>query len=309
MEAFISIFVLVGCIVFAGWPLLALPRVRTALAGAVGSGCMGLGATVVGLIASGILQMQPLAAVVLAADNTPAITDAKSETPAAPAEKTSAPESGSASKDSAASSKDTVSPSPASDPAIDAERETLIIPPGRPQWIESEPSLTGSIHTVYVCSGPFALPSQANRALDDALVRATRDYVSGQLGDSLATRFIDYDAKSIKQRFVKPECVYREIITASVGPMHQVHALLQFDPEFRKELDSRWETVRATSRLFQMGLFSGAGLLLITSVFGYFRLDHATRGYYTGRLQFMTAAAILAVVGASAVVAQWIHWL
>ncbi len=309
MEAFISIFVLIGCVLFAGWPLLTLPRVRTVLTGAAGSGCMGLGAAIVGLVASGMLQLQPFAAVVVAADNTPAITDAKSETPAAPDEKTSAPDSGSASKDSTGSSKEIQRPSPASDPAIEAERETLIIPPGRPQWIEAEANLTGEIHTVYVCSGPFALPSQANRALDDAMVRATRDYISGQLGDSLATKFIDYDAKTIKQRFVKPEKVYREIITASVGPMHQVHALLEFDSEFRKELDGRWETVRATSRLFQMGLFSGAGLLLITSVFGYFRLDHATRGYYTGRLQFMTAAAILAVVGASAVVAQWIHWL
>jgi hypothetical protein len=39
------------------------------------------------------------------------------------------------------------------------------------------------------------------------------------------------------------------------------------------------------------------------------RLDNATRGYYTGRLQFMTAATILGVIGAGAVLAQWIHWL
>jgi len=67
--------------------------------------------------------------------------------------------------------------------------------------------------------------------------------------------------------------------------------------------------VRATSRLAQTGLLSGGVLLLLGSIFGYFRLDNATRGYYTGRLQFMTAAAILAVVGAGAVLAQWIHWL
>ena len=59
----------------------------------------------------------------------------------------------------------------------------------------------------------------------------------------------------------------------------------------------------------QTGLVSGAMLLLLTSVFGYFRLDNATRGYYTGRLQFMTAAAILAVVGAGVIAAQYITWL
>jgi hypothetical protein len=45
------------------------------------------------------------------------------------------------------------------------------------------------------------------------------------------------------------------------------------------------------------------------SVFGYFRLDNATRGYYTGRLQFMAAAAILAIVGAGALLGRWITWL
>ena len=45
------------------------------------------------------------------------------------------------------------------------------------------------------------------------------------------------------------------------------------------------------------------------SVFSYFRLDNATRGCYTGRLQFLTAAAILAVIGGGVFAARWIHWL
>jgi hypothetical protein len=61
--------------------------------------------------------------------------------------------------------------------------------------------------------------------------------------------------------------------------------------------------------LTQLGLFAGAGLLLIGSIFSYFRLDNATRGYYTGRLQFMTAASILAVIGGGIFAARWIHWL
>ena len=43
-------------------------------------------------------------------------------------------------------------------------------------------------------------------------------------------------------------------------------------------------SIRANSRLTQLGLFAGAGLLFLGSVFGYFRLDNATRGYYTGSL-------------------------
>ena len=55
----------------------------------------------------------------------------------------------------------------------------------------------------------------------------------------------------------------------------------------------------------------GAGivLLLVTTLFGYFKLDTATRGYYTGRLQFAAAAAILALVAASVLLAKWIPWM
>jgi len=94
-----------------------------------------------------------------------------------------------------------------------------------------------------------------------------------------------------------------------VGEMHEHFALLEFGPEFRAELDERWTKVKATSRVLQTGLVSGAALLLLASVFGYFRLDNATRGYYTGRLQFMTAAAVLAVVGAGVIMARYIAWL
>jgi hypothetical protein len=99
------------------------------------------------------------------------------------------------------------------------------------------------------------------------------------------------------------------VITVSFGPMHQTHALLTFDEKFRKELAARWTKVKGASRLGQLGFFAAGGLLLISSIFGYFRLDNATRGYYTGRLQFMTAAAILTIVGAGAILAQWITWL
>ena len=163
--------------------------------------------------------------------------------------------------------------------------------------------MTGDAQQYAVSSEPWHSKTEARRKLDEALVAQTTDYITEHLGSSLATKFpsLHYDAKTIRQRFVKSENIYDEtIISPSVGPMHQLHALLEFGPSFRDELDEKWAEVCATSRLFQAGLFSGAGLLLLASVFGYFRLDNATRGYYTGRLQFLTAAAILAVVGAGA---------
>jgi hypothetical protein len=186
---------------------------------------------------------------------------------------------------------------------------SIIIPAGRPQWVKDRRSdQSGSVHKIYVTSDPHTLASDAQRALEESMKRATNEYISDQLNSPLAARFVPYSIDTIQDRFVKQ--TYNEMINfESVGLMEQRHALLEFDQSFRDELRQTWAGRIADSRLYQVGLGAGAALLLLGSVFSYFRLDNATRGYYTGRLQFMAAAAILAVVGAGAVLAQWIHWL
>jgi hypothetical protein len=203
-------------------------------------------------------------------------------------------------------------PAEASDPIADILQVTVEIPPGRPEWVGSEPDYSGKVHTVPVASGPYAMPKQAERALDEAIVKATNRYIAEQLDSELAPRFLHYDIRRIKDKKSRHPLLretYHDRAQYSVGPMHENFALLEFGPEFREELASRWDKVRATSRLVQTLLFAGAALLLVGSVFGYFRLDNATRGYYTGRLQFMTGAAILTIVGAGALLARWITWL
>ncbi|HMC11474.1 MAG TPA: hypothetical protein VKH44_09300 [Pirellulaceae bacterium] len=299
MDAYLPLTVLVTltvCFLVAARPILLSARLCPALAKAGGSGCIGLGAAVVGLLAGGFVQVPGM--------TTKAVADEKEPQATAPSEVAEAPPA--ARKSSAAEA----------DPEIDAPRDTVEIPPGRPEWVGSEPSTRGKLHTVAVSSGPYATNKQSIKALDAAIVKATNDYMADQLGSERAPQLLraawpsDYSARAIKKRFITGEKNnYHDVARYSVGWMHENFALLEFDPKFRNELDSRWARVRATSRLAQTGLFSGAALLLVTSVFGYFRLDNATRGYYTGRLQFMTAAAILAVVGAGAVLAQWIPWL
>ena len=53
----ISMLTLLACALAAGWPLLFLPRVRPALLGAGGTGCIGLGSAIMALVASGFAPM------------------------------------------------------------------------------------------------------------------------------------------------------------------------------------------------------------------------------------------------------------
>jgi hypothetical protein len=289
---------LVGTAIVAAGPLFRLPQFRRVLAGIGGSGLMALGATTFGLIAGGVIEVPSLSSQASAQEPTLAEVDES-------AAKSSAEGSG-------ASAAPTAEAPAASDPSL-APSVTIHIPAGRPSWTSAEPVTTGKdLDTIPVGSGPYKRLSDARRALDRAIEAATNEYIRNHLGDSqLAPQLLRYDVQQIKSRFVKRENLYEDApnFPDSVGEMHECFALLEFTPEFRAELDHGWATVRSTSRMTQLGLFAGAALLLLASVFGYFRLDNATRGYYTGRLQFLTAAAILAVIGAGVFAAQWIHWL
>jgi hypothetical protein len=188
---------------------------------------------------------------------------------------------------------------------------TIVIPAGRPEWVSARKSdfSDPEVHRIYVTSGPYKLPQDAQRGLDDALKQATDQYVADQLRSPLAAKFISHDPQTIRDRFVKQ--TYRETVNFAdpIGPMQQLHAQLEFDSAFRKQIHQHWVGRIAESRLYQIGLGAGAVLLLLTSVFGYFRLDNATRGYYSGRLQFLTAAAILAIVALASAAAFQFTWL
>lgn len=333
----LTFFILSTCVTalaLACWPLLLIRRFRPVLQVVSGSGCIAAGSTVVGLLAAGLIalpgdELSRAAAHESTSDSSPAAEPS----PVEPAKDASVASVDPATSVAPATSEaPTVSVTPAATPAQpeikldspeiappaqaeDIKIETLpdgsiVIPAGRPEWVKvAKSDLSDSnIHKIYVASGPYKLSRDAQRALEEAMKRATDDYVADQLHSPLAAKFIPYSLEAIQDRFVKQ--TYNETITSpSVGPMEQRHALLQFDEGFRNELRQHWAGRIAESRLYQVGLGAGAALLLLGSVFSYFRLDNATRGYYTGRLQFLTAAAILAIVALGAAAAFQFTWL
>jgi hypothetical protein len=288
--------ILALCALAAAWPLLAERRLRPSLVGITGTGCIAGGASLMAVLMSGLLPgITPTAA---AQDD----ATTKSETVAP-----------SSTEGSGAPTPDSRPPTPSpSDPVLEVPPTTeVVIPPGRPSWVEQDPQTNSSgIHTIPVSSYPYKRHIDAVNALNEQLEKELGRYIADHVGSELAPTFIRYEADAIRRELIKSENIYEEkIVSPTTGDMYQIHALVEIDQSFREGLDHQWQRFRATSRLTQLGLFAGAGLLLIGSIFSYFRLDNATRGYYTGRLQFLTAAAILAVIGGGAFVAQWIHWL
>jgi hypothetical protein len=194
----------------------------------------------------------------------------------------------------------------------------------RPEWLESEDVRTGEIDgvdTTAVCSGPFEHLGECRPALDAALEQAVSDYIDDYLGPVYGENFkassvVSYEAQYIREHLVGADNLFDEKRELSFGPMYQSHALIKFTPEFRQVLDERrsevdhqWQQFVVTGRLLGVALVFGLILAFLAVVSGYFRLDTATRGFYTARLQFLAAVAILAVIVAGALLARNVPWM
>ena len=157
--------------------------------------------------------------------------------------------------------------------------------------------------------------------MDLQLKKAVAAYIDDYFGPEAAGKcrvsdIIKYDLGYIKKHLVKRGNVFEEKLQMSFGPMYQTHALLEFGPEFRKELDGRRGDLERYAREVAIAVpVAGPGPRLrgravpAGVVFGYFRLDTATRGYYAGRLQFLAATAILIVIVAGALLASRVMWM
>jgi len=203
------------------------------------------------------------------------------------------------------------SPAENTAPLNTAPQAEVVVPPGRPEWVERIPvrKFQGTDETT-VCSDPFSTREACLPALDEKIAVAVMDYITEVTGSKLAPNLLAYDLPSIKEHLVPRQNYYEEtIVSPSVGPMHQIHARVQFDENFRREISDRWLQIRSAARLGQVGLAFIAILSVLATVAGFFRVDNASRGYYTGRLQWVAAGAILGLIVLGAFVARLIPWI
>jgi outer membrane biosynthesis protein TonB len=241
---------------------------------------------------------------------TPTTPKKSSEKPK-PAEKSSAEEKNSAEKPADAvklaetsaakpvEAESTAPPKKSSEPAAPTNP--------RPAWVDAPAKLSNGIYRTKVTVGPFATREECDRALPAELLKATNNYIDSYLGEG-ANQWVHlppgyYLGQGIRRGIPLPPGYangpgifrdqWQEDVLASFGPMIQVHTLLEFNEETRHDLQQRWLAGRAENRLGFAGLGAGLILALLGTMFGYLKIDTATRGYYTRRLQFVAVLAIL----------------
>ncbi len=75
--------------------------------------------------------------------------------------------------------------------------------------------------------------------------------------------------------------------------MHVTYTQLRLDEKFRHETQANWEELETRSRLKQTGLIGGGVLVTLLLLFGFTRIDTASRGYYSHRLFLLTLMVAL----------------
>lgn len=290
---FISLMLITALAIATVWPLR---RLRQAL---VGAACIGWGLVAGVTLLDIALENGPLVKLnfdsIASASEEPATATKSGEAPQVTAPQLTAPLAAEAPIPNAVC--------PDEECHLPEKADTLaltgniVYPADRPAWVEADFVHDGSeVQKMSVASGPFLKKQEAMRALDEELVKATRDYTVSYLGNSAAGTLVPVEIDYIKQHLIPPGHTYSEVLQVSVGPVHQVHALVEFNQDFRRHLDERWRSIVVTGRVARTGVIAGGVLLLLSVVFGYFKADNATRGYYSSRLQLASATVIMALV-------------
>lgn len=180
----------------------------------------------------------------------------------------------------------------------------------RPPWVGAPAYAENHVDYVPITSGPWVTRGECRRALHEAMADAVNEYVADHHGEEAAVQYVGIDLEYIENQ-LQAEPVYEEMVKyESIDhPMRQQHTLLKFGKDFRDEIERRWNQVVVTTRLAHVGLVLVAVLFGLGTIFSYFRLDTATKGYYSGRLQLATGTVILGLVAFGILVARWVPWL
>lgn len=193
-------------------------------------------------------------------------------------------------------------------PEVPIVSDVRYLSENRPAWLEMAPAFERGEMKVAVRGGPYQKARDCEADLEHQVQQVVRDFIREHLHSDVAPTLLTYTLKDLRTKHVVQQ-EFSEQLATRFGVMSQVHAQLVFDQSFQNELDDRWQEIRSKSRLLQLGLGVGVLMLFLATLFGFLRIDTATRGSYTGRLQFGAAAMILTLVAASVLLAKWIPWL
>jgi hypothetical protein len=102
----------------------------------------------------------------------------------------------------------------------------------------------------------------------------------------------------VQQNLVKDREQPKEVDDPILGKVHERTLKVEVDAKHFREMVEMDRQDRMQERELLLAKVLGGILALLTAVFGYYKLDEVTKGYYTGWLR-VAAIALIAAVGAT----------
>ncbi len=203
-------------------------------------------------------------------------------------------------KEPAGSTSDRQAGSPEKQPPAEAPKKAVAEDPSpgpdeRPEWVDWEegvPYKAGKACQMRIAVGPYSTRSECNQKLPERLHEAIDQYVAVYAGPEAREKVrlpLDY----IQSRLVQAE--WPETVDIGIPGVSaiQLHVLLEFDHEANATITEQWDRAVVNGRLAGIGGLAAGVLLLLSAVYGYLKIDLATKGAYRGRLRLAATGLIL----------------
>lgn len=179
-----------------------------------------------------------------------------------------------------------------------------------PAWVHQ-----GSFHEedcdyILIKTEGCATPLDANSELNEEIATAISDALDRRFGDqvgqqiTLSSEYIKTNVLMEGRSIVRP---YQDEFTEEIadrlgkkyGEFYRGYAQLKLDTAFYNDAQTRWRQEQTRLRLITVAFVSLTVLALLTTTYGYLRLNQATRGFYSTRLLTIGIAAIMLLAAAT----------
>ena len=150
--------------------------------------------------------------------------------------------------------------------------------PTRPDWVAAPPSAANSA-TIVLHAGPETSRTELQNAIQQKLAAAATDYCSSQFGRLEAPLQISpTELKSILIAKTHLETQQRSVGSGGQEvPVYDQWALVEFTPAARRFLESHWQTLAVTPRLWIAGEIACGLFALLAVVYTYLRVTDPSR--------------------------------
>lgn len=175
------------------------------------------------------------------------------------------------------------------------------VAPSPPAWVGKPDRTMDGVHIHVVKVGPYVTEIDGQSKLAAEAERYSREYIERTVSPAAAAQ-VSIDPGYLNKNVIAE--TWAETSNHEFGgetqPMVVLHARLEYTPETRTYFENQWAAFKAERNLFGIGIIALAFVGVAGTVFSYFRLDTATKGYYTMPLKLAAAA-----VGVSICVVAW----